>query len=328
MTTLKRKNIGGFFELEIGTTLNAFYHSDAIALTSGRSCLSLILATLKPTKIYLPYYICDDALIPLKLNGISYEFYAIDEHLIPTKIISLRDNEYIMYVNYFGLMNQVIDNLYVHYGARLIVDNTQAFFAKKYNDCWSFNSARKFFGVPDGGYLYAPHAISFVAQRNANIYQAHLIERLLNKPSAYASYLISEANIEWQILQMSLTAEKILATIDYAAVIQRRQCNFVVYERAFGSINKLKINFAKTAIPFCYPLWLDIEIPRNILSQQGVFVPTLWQDTLNRHVPNFCLEKALSLQLLPLPIDHRYDEDDCHRVMQTIEKIYTKSYVL
>ena len=38
--------------------------------------------------------------------------------------------------------------------SNVIIDNAQAFYSKHQDRAYSFNSARKFFGVPDGAYLF------------------------------------------------------------------------------------------------------------------------------------------------------------------------------
>ena len=318
MTNLP-KNIGGFFELELGLA-NFNFHVDALALTSGRSCFNFILQIIKPSKIYLPYYICDSALIPLHKNNIPFEFYSLDETLKPKKTFALQDSEYILFVNYFGLMNQALDELYQQYGNRIIIDNTHAFFAKKYRDCWSFNSARKFFGVPDGGYLYGAPDNQFEIPRNHHIGYAHLIERLLGDASAYASYLENEKIISDEILRMSLLTEKLLSNVDYAEVARKRRNNFAVYQSAFAKMNKFKFNVDVNAVPFCYPLWLDASFEHADLHKAGIFVPLFWRDLCTRNHEGYAFERQFAFQLLPLPTDHRYSTEDCSRVVDVILK--------
>ena len=52
------KLIGGFLELELSQK-SKVYHKKAISLSTGRSCLNYILQTINPSKIYIPYYICE-----------------------------------------------------------------------------------------------------------------------------------------------------------------------------------------------------------------------------------------------------------------------------
>lgn len=319
MNDTEQKTIGGFFPIELGTRQHN-YHTDAIALTSGRACFNLMLTLTQAQKVYLPYYICDTILIPLKKLNIAYEFYAINKHLQPETTVVLKNNEYFLYVNYFGISSNIVDSLYEQYGNRLIIDNTQAFFAKQYKDCWSFNSARKFFGVPDGGYVYAPTSYDSSIERNHDIHYTHLIERLLNMTSAHETYKKNEAKIHADILGMSLLSEKLLSCLDYAHIADRRQLNFSIYKQAFSTINQLAINMEETDVPFCYPLLCEKEVTRSSLIQAGIFIPQFWEDVIHRNLSDFKFEKQLATKLLPLPIDHRYEAKDCERIINFISE--------
>jgi hypothetical protein len=63
-------------------------------------------------------------------------------------------------------------------------------------------------------------------------------------------------------------------------------------------------------VPFCYPYLPNSPVKRESLYAKGIFVPSLWSDTLNRNVSGFDFEKRISVELLPLPIDHRYTPAD------------------
>jgi len=90
--------------------------------------------TLRFVFISLAFVICGVVLyftIPMVFsNNIKYEFYAINEKLEPVSEIHLSNNEYFIYVNYYGLKSAAINNLYDLYKEALIIDNTQAFFEK------------------------------------------------------------------------------------------------------------------------------------------------------------------------------------------------------
>lgn len=75
----KTHAIGGYFELELnsGTEL----HQNSLSLNSARNCFKYILQKQNPSKIYLPYYICDSVVDVAKSSGIAWEFYAIDKDM-------------------------------------------------------------------------------------------------------------------------------------------------------------------------------------------------------------------------------------------------------
>ena len=75
------KTIGGFFELELPAQGRG-YHPAAIALSTGRACISLTLECEKPSRVFIPYYCCDALFDPMEKMGIDCEFYAINEALL------------------------------------------------------------------------------------------------------------------------------------------------------------------------------------------------------------------------------------------------------
>ena len=107
------------------------YHKDALRLNTGRNCLEYILRARKYDKVYVPYYTCEVILEPFMKLNIPYAFYHIDIHLELNDRIILKENEALLYTNYFGLKQRYVEQLAERFGSRLIVDNTQAFYAKR-----------------------------------------------------------------------------------------------------------------------------------------------------------------------------------------------------
>jgi hypothetical protein len=323
----ERRIVGGFFEAETPSPMSqGFFHPQALSLTSGRACLKQIVKSMRAKRIYIPFYVCDAVLAVIHEAGADFEFYKLNEDLTPASFPELEANELFLYVNYFGLNRETAEALRLLYGQQFILDNTQAFFEKGSPNCWSFNSARKFFGVPDGAYLYAPIALPETVLKNEALITEHLTKRTARKlDEAYQLYQRNEALISTDWLDMSTYTKAVLEQIDYREIQAVRQSNFAIYHQAFGSINKLALPGTELAlkgeIPFCYPLWLDADVDRNRLYEQTIFIPILWKDVLNRLQAGFELEKSLSEQVLCLPLDHRYSEGDCHYVIETIQNL-------
>jgi hypothetical protein len=320
---LVERIVGGFFELEFPRQSGS-YHPDAYSYTSGRACLGVILDSLKVKKVYLPFYCCDALLQPLRRRNIAFEYYGLNEKLEFDPSIALQSGEVILYINYFGLKMNFIRLLSDRYGSQLIIDNTHAFFetAQERENYWSFNSARKFFGVPDGAYLYASGPVETATIRNSEMQYTHLVERILgNQAKAYKHYLDSETNITDSPYQMSLLSERILSGIDYGFVKSCRLENFEFFQRHLADINRLQFDGDGETIPFCYPLLLDTEIDKQQLFQNHIYIPTYWPNILQDDTPDFLLERQFAQRLLPLPIDHRYNGDACEHVLKVLKSI-------
>ena len=125
---MKNKAIGGYFELEL--PLHKEYHSQAIALNSGRHCLEYILKCRKYSKIYVPYFTCDVTVEPIIKLGITYTFYSIDKDYHIVDNINLIENEALLYINYWGMQDEYCLELSQKYGQQLIIDNSQGFYAR------------------------------------------------------------------------------------------------------------------------------------------------------------------------------------------------------
>lgn len=315
------KSIGGFFELEIARG-KSLYHSDALGLTTGRACLNFILFKKRPNKVYIPYYCCDALFEPMIRNGIEYEFYSIDENLEICVLPELNDDEIIVYTDFFGIKSGYIDHLIEVYGNQLVLDNTHSFFKKDYPlENYSFTSARKYFGVPDGAFLYGPDILyGQDIKRNTGIRAAHNLLRLIGETDkGYQEYLKYEKTLNSDILKISLFSEKVLSTVNYTNVRKIRNENFKLYQEELSSINQLYIEESETD-SFCYPLLLKEPIDKIELFKQKIFISSLWLDTNRRKLANkYPFECKLSSELLPLPIDHRYTFEDIERVINAIK---------
>ncbi len=310
--------IGGFFELELSDGKRN-YHPEALNLSTGRACLNLIFQLEKPSKIYLPYYVCDAVLEPILLNSIKFEHYALNEHLDPVRTIELNDYEYYIYVNYFGLKNRTIHTLVEKYGNKLIVDNSQAFFEKKYSGVFSFNSARKFFGVPDGAYLYSTFPITLDFARNTSIKIEHLVNRMLgNQKLAYKQFIENESHMDSEIKLMSKFSERVLGNVDYLKIMEQRRANFNYFHNNLAEINRFKIPQDNNGVPFCYPFLPKNKIDRKSFHQRNIFIPKLWQRSISLKNEGFDIEKDYAERLLPLPVDQRVTKKDCDKVIELI----------
>jgi hypothetical protein len=313
------KPIGGFFELEVARGDGPF-HGGALALTSGRACLRLALATVRPRRVFVPFYSCDAVLEPIRTLGAPIEFYAIDRALVPVLPGGVNPEDAVVVINYFGLKSAAVKTLATRFGASLIIDATQSFFDRGLPGSWLFNSARKFFGVPDGAYLYAPAPLTIDAPPpNRNVGWNHLTLRLMgNQEDAYRAFLDNEESITSEALGMSLGSERILGGIDYPAVIGRRRANFALYAAALGDRNDLPLPLGIGEAPFCYPFLPDQAIRVRRFHERGIFVPTLWKDCVDRDAPGFSWERDLANRLLPLPVDHRLGADEVGRVLEAV----------
>lgn len=303
------KPIGGFFEFELPHG-GARLHPQAHALSTGRACMMVMLRNLAPKRVHVPFYTCDAALEPFVRLGIETRTYALDETLFPKNLPELDEGEYILWTNYFGVCGEHTSKIKKHFGQQALLDDTHAFFRSGHPGYWSFTSARKYFGVPDGAFLFAPESLDVQAERFKGASLMHgLLRRLGRQNEAYEAYKRYERYLDCSVYRISEVSEGMLRGVDISHVAEARHRNFDFLHSALGEHNQLPLQ-QMSDVPFCYPYLPNSPVKRESLYAKGIFVPSLWSDTLTRNMSGFDFEKRISVELLPLPIDHRYTPTD------------------
>jgi hypothetical protein len=298
--------------------------NSAIALSTGRACLNLTLQELKPTKVYLPFFCCNAVYEPLDLLGIEYQFYEINLKLELEDNIKLKDGELLIYCDFYGLKSSYVDSLISIYKDRIVIDNTHNYFHKNYENNYSFTSARKYFGVPDGAFLYTPSnkINNQDFERNTAVSISHNYFRLIGEQSkGYNAYTKYEETLNSEVKSISLLSERLLKSVNYKEVRKQRIENFSYLHNAFKENNELNFSDSHSS-PFCYPLLLKDTINRKEIYEKSLFVPTLWGDVLVRNGnENYKNSTRFSRDVLPLPIDHRYSLEDMEYIVTIIKRL-------
>lgn len=318
------KAIGGYYGLELSER-GEYLHQQAFQFQTGRAALYFILANAKPGLIYVPFYTCNALLQPMIDLGISYQFYAINEHLELSDQIILRPNEFLVYINYFDCKQAYVHALSAQYGNRLIVDNSQAYFNRGNGVSWYFNSARKFFGVPDGADLYTPRNWD-LKEKYRRLYAntiysiEHLVARFNGRvEEGYDAFIINEELVGVNYDRMSVISHYLLSQVDFESARRRRMVNFNYVHEKLSAGNQLKLGSGPHIAPSYYPYLPARAIEKKHFWAEQLFIPSLWQDCLNRVADRpFGLEKMLSTYLLPIPVDHRYERADLDRIINFI----------
>lgn len=317
-----KEAIGGYFSLELPRREE--YHKGALRLNTGRNSLEYILRSRKITKVYLPYYSCDVLLEPFSRAAVAYSFYHIDSKFEIAEDLEPSATQAILYVNYFGLKEDYVASLAERFGDRLIIDNTQAFFSKPFSGVDTFYSCRKFFGVPDGAYLYCEGAANVELGQDSSLSRMEfLMKRIDQSPEeGYVSFREESDSLRSiGILRMSRLTQRIMESIDYAEAAQARQKNFQFLDKSLSGINAFDMGFDDRAVPMVYPLLCDCTGLREYLISKRIFVPTYWPGLVGVHELNEC-EYAFVNCLLPLPVDQRYGEEEMKAVVKTVlEKV-------
>lgn len=314
------KAIGGYFELELPK--GEHYHKNAIRLNTARNCFEYVLRSRSYSKVYIPYYTCEVMLEPIQKLGLDYEFYRINEQLEPKILPRLSENEAFLYTNYFGLKQNCVKRLATVFGSHLIVDNAQAFYAEPVSGVDTFYSARKFFGLSDGAYLYTDKPLQQEFERDCSFDRmSHLLKRVdLGAEAGYQDFRVNDdALIGQDIKTMSKLTDSLLGGIDYESAKQARRSNYLFLEKELGSSNHFHLELEEAAVPMVYPyLTGDKELKKNLILEK-VFVATYWPNVFE-----WCksdeLEYRLAEQIAYIPIDQRYGFADMNMSINNIKK--------
>jgi len=311
------KEIGGYFELELRKGRE--YHLNTIQLNSGRNCLEYILRVRNYKKIYIPYFTCDVILEPIQKLGISYEFYSIDKQLNPILKTELKIDEVFLYTNYFGIKTAKVTEL-ASTIKNLIIDNSQAFFSIPMVGVDTFYSARKFFGVPDGAYLYTNARLEEEFEVDKSLDRvSHLLKRIdLGASNGYIDFKNNDLDLSGQPIKfMSKLTKSLLCNIDYEFVKERRIDNFNFLHKNLSDENELNFELVIDSVPMVYPfLTKRLDLKQKLINNK-IYVATYWPN-----VPEWCnenqMENFLTNHLIHLPIDQRYNLEDIKFVVDLI----------
>ena len=313
--------IGGYFELELSPTKQLFYPT-YFAVNTCRNALLLLIQSKKYTKILLPLYSCKVITEMLDKNNISFEYYKIDKKFEIIGPLKNKDNEAILYTNYFGIKNKENKILEIK-GRNLIIDNAQAFFSNPVNNVDTIYSPRKFFGVPDGGYLFtkSPINLAIYPQDTSNSRCSHLLKRIeLNSENGYSDFIENEMILsELPIMKMSNLTQSLLSQIDYEIVKKKRQENFAFVDNVLRKSNLLIIdNFPKSTC-MVYPYLIsDGDKIKQKLIENRIYIATYWPAVLER-TSSDSFEYFLTKNLIPIPIDQRYGENELQFILNLLK---------
>lgn len=312
------KPIGGFLPLELPR--GEEYHPSAIHLNSARYALEYVLRIKSYKKIYLPAYICDSVLQPIKRLHLATAFYRLDQQFMPVLERDPEKDACLLYVTYFGVTRaaaEIVSRRFKH----VIIDNTQAFFEPPIAGTDTIYSARKFFGVPDGGYLYTDSADRLTLTEDSSYYRCDGLLKQIDAghDAALPLYMENEAYLDHcGMKQMAALTKRLLESINYPLVRAQRNRNFRQLHEALGRFNRLDLSAVKLNGPLCYPFLIERGARlKNFLLDRKILVTDYWDDVLARVTPG-SFEHQLATNLVALPVDQTLSESDCASIIQSV----------
>ncbi len=319
-----KPEIGSFIELDLRS--GGEYYSgekDVARLNSARSGIYHACRLLGCNSILIPYYLCPAVKNSLAKYGVNVDFYFISESFEPMDVNQRADQAFLL-VNYFGILSQERLTTIAGRYKNVIIDNSAGFFSRPCDNSYSVYSPRKFFGVPDGGYVLGPGA-----ERLTNDYEQDrssdtslfLLKRIeYGLTATYPERMKNEARVdESGVLRMSVLTRALLNSVDYVPLREKRIVNFRLAHKLFRTINLIDppLFCDDESAPMVYPLVIEESTLAEKLKNSSIFVGRLWKNVLEE-VPDNSFEAFLSMYLVPIPIDQRYSEGDLSLVYSCI----------
>lgn len=309
------REIGGYLELERNT--GTLLHEGALALNSGRAALAYLIEQKQIRAMALPRFLCDVVLDVCREHGLRLRFYETDLCLAPPRP-EPEEDEWLYVVNYYGRLGQETIASLAEQTPRLIVDNAQAYFAPPLPGVDTLYTCRKFLGVPDGAFLYTD-APERELERDRSYRRMDFVLGRFEEGASSFYRRASENNdlLDARPLRMSGLTENLLRGIDYDRVRRIREENYAVLAEALDGKNALPP--ARPRGPYAYPfLTEDGPALRKKLIEHKIYVPQLWPNVAAEE-PAGSPERVLAENILPLPCDQRYGEEDMKTILEVLQ---------
>ncbi len=318
-----KKEYGGFLPLELNLGgKQSYYHEypNLLTFNTVKAALPLISRDLETKTLFAPHFLCPNVIKELEKSFKRVVFYYLDDNLLPK--IDNSKGKTIYLVDYFGIMDKAVQK-YVAANPETIflIDNAHSFYNKPImrNNVYNLYSCKKFFGVPDGGYLISERKIDQVYEKtNSSQISNYLIKSLEGGTnSCYQEKKAVDEYINNNYSGISILAEKLLSCIDYKKIKKIRKRNFNIYQQYFAEKNQIKCE--KESIPYIYPLNASKNIKEKLIKEK-IYVPTLWSQCLDKKFDN-TLEQKMASDTLFLPLDQRYDEKDIEFISGKVQEL-------
>lgn len=291
------------------------------ALDSEYTAFWYALQQMDVRRIHMPHYLPQAWHKIARDAGYDVSLYRLGPDLKPLELHQ-QDNEAVLLCNHHGQCEDFIRR-YAFDHTHVIIDHSMAFFAKPVlkDGVYNLYACRKFFAVPDGGYIVSQSLAKIPLERDISSRRARaLLTALeLGENAAYKEQQSGEQELLENRRAMSLLTQRMLAAIDYGTALRRRRENFAALHRKFSPFQQFPLGPEVTAVPQFYPLLVSEDV-RGLLISQKIYVPLMWRRLMDARHKN-TVEQRLAQYLLCLPIDPVYSIRDMEYIGDTVSAL-------
>lgn len=336
ITWLNRTGVTGASFFESGRAAQVAIVSEIEKRTANRTAL-------------LPSYLCDTVIKPFTNRGWRVFFYQLNDDMTPDadklkRLVSDKHPGVVLTVLYYGKdsiyeIRPYLDLLRKNAGVLTIEDLTQTIFMfEKKNDDSENNyrmaSVRKWLPISSGGVAVLRARPVYDVNRSDYVFKQHKAQEL--KKEYLSGYNANKEKYLWlhrqaeEILEgrygcfpMDLDSYGLLSVCDLRTIKKRRNRNTQILNNKLRKMNRIRpiLDFEDGEIPLYFPIISENRDKlQGFMKKKNIFLPVLWPvpyelyGDYNRPVRN------IYENMLALPCDHRYGEDDMMRIVSMLEK--------
>lgn len=345
------KEIGSEFDIDINIFKknvkpweNFFPKKKMVFLSTGRDALTYLIRSYKIKNLLVPAYFEEIVLKGLKKEGVKIELYNVMKKLeIDFEDVEKKSehNQALLIVHYFGFPQPLekIRDLCDKKKLILIEDCVQSMLTK-YNGKplgnigdTSFNSLRKFIGIPDGSITISKKNSEIIESKKHEIYIKKRLDALegkfqyLKKNKKYSRFYFKQAFIKPEVeinkfskpAPMSKISKKILIRTDFFKIVKRRRRNYNFFLTQLKEI-ALFPTLPSGVCPLGFPILVKNrnKVKKDLIKNK-IYPPIHWElsSTVKK---KFKYSGKISEHILTIPIDQRYLREDFKRVIPILKK--------
>lgn len=341
---------------------------------SAREAISLALISMEreypsvTKKCLMPGYMCDTVFIPFVKAGWELCFYHIDKNMKADReeletLIRDEQPELLFIHDYYGMDTwEELRPLLLQYqqqGLLIMEDVTQAYYLNVCTEAdYVIGSLRKWYAVPDGGFVTTNHTISrevivkddsFAMERfgmlskkwnylteiqDSNGTDDARREQLRNQKEEYLAHnreLEKRLDHYEQITGISALSQRLLAEIEEENSKKRRNENYCILQEGLKnkkSLTPVMENYEEKALknvydaaPLYFPVYMkNREKMQEYLCRQDIYVPVLWP--VGKENANFLSndEEYIFSHIAAIPMDQRYGKEEMEHILEVIDE--------
>lgn len=294
----------------------------------------------------VPQYTCDTVIIPFQKLGWRVFYYPVNRKLQVEEasfrqlLLEVKPSVLLMHT-YYGVDTicnvwEMLQEYRRHSGMIFIEDMTQslALLSEKNGADYYVGSLRKWFSIPDGGFLVSPENLEVNLEKEKKIF----VEKKLLAQRSKAEYLQGSQKAKkkeflcWNreaedylyendsICELSTFSKEELKKIDFKEMFHRRNENAIFLQRSLRGLSKINmiINVTKES-PLYFPIYIENrEKLQTFLRERDIFAPVLWP--IPEQIKATMGKEVLYIfeHLLALPCDQRYSLGDMKRISESL----------